>query len=170
MPSNIEIKAKAHNLAKQTQLAEDLSDVPAQCLFQEDIFFPSPRGRLKLRILSENQGELISYHRNDQTGPKQSRYHIYPTQAPFQLKDTLSDSLGIMGIVKKRRTFYLSGQTRIHLDEVEQLGEFIELEVVMEDHQTPEEGHRIVEDLMKTLEIQSEHLIDCAYIDLLMNP
>ncbi len=60
------------------------------------------------------------------------------------------------------------GQTRVHCDHVEGLGDFMELEVQMRDGQTPEEGQQIAEETMKKLDVQKEDLIAGAYIDLLL--
>jgi adenylate cyclase class IV len=62
---------------------------------------------------------------------------------------------------------FISGQTRIHFDEVEGLGRFVELEVVLAAGQPEEEGRRIAESLMKELGISKSDLIDCAYVDML---
>jgi adenylate cyclase class IV len=63
----------------------------------------------------------------------------------------------------------LVGQTRIHLDEVEDLGTFLELEVVLDEDQTTEEGAEIARKLMKDLDVADTTLIHQAYIDLLDN-
>ncbi|KAB7502397.1 hypothetical protein Anas_13558 [Armadillidium nasatum] len=83
------------------------------------------------------------------------------------LKDLLSEALGVAGKVVKKRTLYLIGQTRIHVDEVESLGNFMEFEVVLKEEQNPEEGEAIARDLMKKFNIQEKDLIDRAYVDLL---
>lgn len=167
MPSNIEIKARANHFERQKQLAEDLSDSPAKQITQDDTFYRIPQGRLKLRVLSGGEGELIHYERDDSTGPKTSTYSIYSTKSPESLHATLGSALGIRGVVRKKRTLYRIGQTRIHLDEVDELGRFIELEVVMQPGQTAEQCIQTAEDLMQRLEISKADLIDRAYIDLL---
>jgi predicted adenylyl cyclase CyaB len=167
MGTNIEIKASASNLRRTELLAKELSKSAVEVLHQEDIFFRCQKGRLKLRIFSPKEGELIHYHRPDQSGAKISNYIISKTDNPQVLKDALSAALGVLITVRKKRLLYLVEQTRIHLDEVEDLGTFIELEVVMKPGQTPEEGHLIAKDLMKRLEIDDSHLISCAYADLL---
>lgn len=167
MPSNIEIKARTADLGKIQTIAEELSDAPCEILSQEDIFFHSQSGRLKLRIFSEDCGESIFYDRPDSNDAKQSNYQIYKTTEPLQLKEVLSSSLGESSAVRKRRRVYLVGQTRIHLDEVEGLGTFVELEVVLHPNQDAEEGHRIAGDLMDKLGIKQADLISCAYADLL---
>lgn len=78
----------------------------------------------------------------------------------------LSSSLGIKGLVRKKRHLFLLGQTRIHVDSVENLGEFLELEVVLDDKQDFADGEKIAKELLKKLEISEEDLITGAYIDL----
>lgn len=168
MPSNIEIKAKAVHFTQQKQIAERISDSPGKAIYQEDIFFQVPQGRLKLRILSPNEGELIYYEREDKTGPKRSQYQLTLTHDPTGLNETLRQALGVLGTVRKKRTLFLVDQTRIHLDEVEGLGEFIELEVVLRPEQSTDEGIRIAEELMEKLHISPENLIEGAYMDMLL--
>jgi predicted adenylyl cyclase CyaB len=167
MATNIEIKAETKDLKKLRALAEELSDVAGATITQEDTFFHAPRGRLKLRTLSPERGELIYYERADASGPKPSNYLVYATSDPNSLKATLSASLGVRGIVRKRRTLYRVGQTRIHLDEVEHLGTFLELEVVLGPGQGEHEGAMIAAELMAQLGIKKGDLIEVAYIDLL---
>jgi len=84
-------------------------------------------------MLAPDKGELIYYERADQEGPKHSEYHLARTHDPENLKTVLSMAFGIRGVVVKSRYLFMVGQTRIHLDDVEGLGQFIELEVVLED-------------------------------------
>lgn len=167
MPSNIEIKAYARNFDEIRRRAEGLSDTPVEVIPQEDIFFNTPHGRLKLRILSPEKGQLIYYTRPDQGGPKRSDYHIFQTSDPEDLKHILALAYGIRGIVKKTRYLYLVGQTRVHLDDVEGLGQFMELEVVMRDGQSDTEGQAIAEGLMESLGVEWNDLLEGAYMDLL---
>lgn len=167
MPSNIEIKAFAKNFETIRRRAEILSDVPVEVIPQEDTFFNTAQGRLKLRILASNQGQLIYYARPDQEGPKRSDYHISATTDPESLKRVLELAYGIRGIVRKTRYLYLVGQTRIHLDDVEGLGQFIELEVVMHEGQNDSEAQAIAEDLMARLGVEKGDLLEGAYMDLL---
>jgi adenylate cyclase class IV len=168
MPTNVEIKARVGNPARLKALAEALASTPSRLIVQEDTFFAVPRGRLKLRKFSSNSAELIYYEREDGPGPKASRYSISRTPEPDSLKAVLQLSLGVRGVVRKTRTLYLVGQTRIHLDEVEGLGSFVELEVVMQPNQSHAEGVQIAHELMTKLEIQDSELVEQAYIDLLL--
>jgi predicted adenylyl cyclase CyaB len=146
-----------------------LSDAPVQVTLQEDIFFNTPKGRLKLRVLADH-AQLIYYTRPNQEGPKRSDYHITRSTDPQNLKRVLELAYGIRGIVKKTRYLYLVGQTRVHLDDVEGLGQFMELEVVMADGQSDAEGQAIAEGLMSALGVERGDLIDGAYMDLLEKP
>lgn len=136
---------------------------------QEDIFFLVPEGRLKLRIFSKDSGELIFYRRDNLSGPKASNYFISRTNDPHSLREVLSMALQVRGTVKKIRKLFLIGQTRVHLDKVDGLGDFVELEVVLRDDQPEREGQRIAQDLMRQLEIDEKHLLANAYIDMLTN-
>jgi predicted adenylyl cyclase CyaB len=167
---NIEIKARVPDLEQVRGIVESLSETEVEILDHEDIFFSAPDGRLKLRILDEITAELIHYHRPDTSEPKASRYLIAPTSAPVAMKTILSRVLPIAGVVRKRRWLYRAGQTRIHLDRVEGLGDFVELEVVLRLEQSEEEGVEIAEELMNRLAISREQLVPTAYIDLMPHP
>lgn len=167
MAANIEIKARVRNFTDIKSRAERLSDTPVEVIPQQDIFFHVPQGRLKLRILASDNAQLIYYTRPDQEGPKRSDYHIAYTTDPDNLKRVLELSYGIRGEVKKTRYLYLVGQTRVHLDDVDGLGHFMELEVVMRDEQSDAEGQAIAEDLMASLGVERSDLLEGAYMDML---
>jgi predicted adenylyl cyclase CyaB len=167
MPSNIEVKARVRDFAEIKSRAEGLSDTPVEVIPQEDTFFNTAQGRLKLRVFSDEKGQLIYYTRPDREGPKRSDYHISYTSDPANLKRVLELAYGVRGVVKKTRYLYLVGQTRIHLDDVEGLGQFMELEVVMQDRQTDAEGQVIAERLLADLGVEKGDLLEGAYMDLL---
>ena len=167
MASNIEIKARVDDFDALKARTEVLSDQPLQIIPHEDTFFNTEKGRLKLRVLEPDLGYLIYYERPDQDGPKRSDYHLAKTNEPENLKTALSLALGIRGVVRKTRYLYMVGQTRIHLDDVDGLGHFMELEVVMQAGQSDAEGRAIAEDLMRRLGVREDALIEGAYMDLL---
>jgi len=167
MPTNIEIKARINNVNDIRRKLVKLNASLAVEILQEDTFVNTIKGRLKLRTFSDGKGELIYYLRNDSAEPKRSDYLVYKTYDPGLLKKVLEFSLGIRGVVKKSRLLYFVGTTRIHLDEVENLGSFIEIEVVLKPEQNENEGKAIAEDLMRKLNIEKSDLVDDAYIDLL---
>ncbi len=167
MPTNIEIKARVRDFDRLRRRAEGLSDTPVQVIPQEDTFFHTPKGRLKLRLLRPDFALLIYYERSDQGGPKRSNYYIYETHDPAGLKTALSRALGVRGVVRKTRYLYQAGQTRIHLDNVEGLGQFMELEVVLRKGQSETEGEDIAEEMMIRLHIEEDDLLKGAYMDMI---
>lgn len=167
MPANIELKARVRNFDEVRSKAERLSDTPVEIIPQEDTFFNVSHGRLKLRVLAPDRGQLIFYQRADQGGPKRSEYHIAETSDPDNLKRVLELAYGIRGVVKKTRYLYLAGQTRIHVDDVDGLGQFMELEVVLRDGQGDAEGQALAEDLMASLGVERADLLEVAYMDLI---
>lgn len=167
MPRNIEIKARVPTLVPVTAKAALLAtDGPVQ-IDQDDTFFSCPNGRLKLRAFSDTEGELIFYRRDDQAGPKQSFYLRSRTADPDGLREVLRLAHGLAGRVIKARTLYLVGRTRVHLDRVQGLGEFVELEVVLQDHESADDGVREAHALMAQLGIEPSQLVEVAYVDLL---
>ena len=167
MARNIEIKAHANCFKQQLATGAALSDQPLTTLLQEDTFFKVPSGRLKLREFPDSPAMLIFYNRIDTQGPKLSDYHTTETNDGSGLKSVLTKAYGIRAIVKKERSLYMSGRTRLHFDQVENLGNFIELEVVLSNEDSIEGGEAEAHDLMSKLNIQAHDLIDVAYVDLL---
>jgi len=167
MASNIEIKARARDYDTQKKLAASISESKAPRLIQEDVFFNVPAGRLKLRILGPESGELIYYERPDTSSIKTCKYWVSPTAKPQSMLETLTKALGIRGTVKKKRQLFLSGQMRIHLDEVERLGRYIELEYVMKPDEPEKNGEREVQRFLRHLGIEKEDIVGSAYIDLI---
>jgi predicted adenylyl cyclase CyaB len=167
MAINFEWKACARDFDRQRQLAEAVTGSPALLLEQEDTFFRVPRGRLKLRQLAEAQGELIYYDRPDRAGPKISVYSLVPTDQPDALRELLTQALGVRAVVRKRRRLYQRGPVRIHLDEVEGLGTFVEVEVVIRPGEVAAGGEELAADLQRELEVRGEDLVEVAYVDLL---
>jgi predicted adenylyl cyclase CyaB len=167
MPANIEIKARARDFADLRRRAEALSGGPARVIPQVDTFFNCSRGRLKLRELEPGHAQLVFYVRPDASGPKRSDYRIFETTHAEDLKSTLGMALGVRGVVRKTRQLYLVGQTRVHLDEVEGLGQFVELEVVMSEGQPEAEGRATAAALMQDLGINPADLLEVAYMDMI---
>jgi predicted adenylyl cyclase CyaB len=167
MARNIEIKAHIESVEAVIPKAAACADKGPIEIIQDDTFFACQNGRLKLRAFSSTEGELIFYRRPDQAGPKESFYLISPTSAPDVLRESLTLAYGQAGRVCKHRTLFLADRTRIHLDRVEDLGHFLELEVVLSDGETVESGEVIAQDLIGKLGISPAQLIEGAYVDLI---
>jgi predicted adenylyl cyclase CyaB len=167
MPRNVEIKARVDDLQALHERAAALAGHEPTEIRQDDTFFRCPAGRLKLREFADGTGELIFYQRTDQAGPKQSFYVRSPVADPRSLRECLEQAYGIVGRVRKTRWLYLAGRTRIHLDRVEGLGDFIELEVVLNDDEPLAAGEQEARSLMEKLGIEEAQLVEAAYVDLL---
>jgi len=170
MARNIEIKARIPSVeALLVAVAAVATEGPTD-IHQDDTFFHCESGRLKLRTFSEHDGELIFYRRSDQAGPKESFYLRSWTNSPAVLRESLAFAYGVIGRVKKRRTLFMVGRTRIHLDRVEGLGDYLELEVVIgevDGMAAVEAGKAEALALMGSLGIEAAQLIEVAYVDLL---
>lgn len=167
MARNIEIKARVDSIAELARKVAAIASSSRTELVQDDTFFECDAGRLKLRAFPDGHGELIYYRRSDVPGPKESFYLISPTPSPDSLREILTHALGQCGRVEKRRTLFFVGRTRVHLDQVKGLGEFLELEVVLKDGEPLEAGIAAAHALMKELGIDPSQLIEGAYVDLL---
>ncbi|OXU23700.1 hypothetical protein TSAR_016040 [Trichomalopsis sarcophagae] len=174
---NVEIKAKVDNIDHVEEKAKKLSDTPLVVIDQHDIFFHVPSsqaargGRLKLRQFKDGTGELIYYERPDVTGPKTSTYSMVKLDEERRrnLRVVLTQSNGVLGTIEKTRNLYMVGQTRIHIDRVLGLGNFLELEVVLNDSDDPRIGEEIAKNLMKDLGISENSLLSGAYMDMVLH-
>jgi adenylate cyclase class IV len=175
MSRNLEIKARVRGLPRLRHAVEEIAGGPIEILAQKDIYFRTNTGRLKVRDAGPSGGQLIYYERSDEAGPRTSGYLTAPAAAVDVLTQVLDEALGIVGTVSKKRVVYLVGRTRIHLDEVDGLGSFIELEYVFEDPFTMCLGSDVeaqraapvaVVELMDRLDIKRADLIGNSYIDL----
>jgi predicted adenylyl cyclase CyaB len=167
MARNIEIKARVADMDALTARAAAIADGGPTEIAQDDTFFRCDNGRLKLRTYADGTGHLIFYRRPDEDGPKVSFYILSPTDSPDTLREALTLSNGQEGRVIKHRTLFMVGRTRVHLDRVEGLGDYMELEVVLADGETIDAGAREAWDLMARLRIPADCLVEGAYHDLL---
>jgi predicted adenylyl cyclase CyaB len=167
MPTNIEIKAIVPGLGILRDKLEKICDGPGIESYQDDTFFAVPHGRLKLRTFLSAQAQLIYYHRHDSLFPKPSHYIVSEISDPSSMHALLAESLGVIGCVRKYRTLFMIDNTRVHLDEVEGLGSYVELEVVLTKNQSVREGKQIALDLMNKLDIDLSALVKGAYLDLI---
>lgn len=166
MPRNIEIKARIASVEALLPRAQALAGGAPELIVQDDSFFTVPHGRLKLREFADGGAELIHYHRADSAAAKASDYVRVPVPDAAALRETLARACGLQGRVRKQRWLLLAGATRIHLDRVEGLGDFMELEVVLQDGQSDAEGAAVAEALMCALGLADAQRLCGAYLDL----
>ncbi len=165
MPTaNIEIKARCADLEAARRRAKALASEWVGSERQVDTYFRTREGRLKLRESSRGGGQLIPYLRPDRPGPKRSDYQVVPVPEPAELRRLLGELLGVHKVVRKEREIALVDNVRIHLDRVDGLGTFLELEAVFDASPEAEAGERAkVDRLMKQLGVSSEDLIQTSY-------
>ena len=169
--TNLEIKARCADLDAVRERARAVATSHLGIDRQTDTYFATQRGRLKLRESSLSGGQLIPYLRPDQRGPKNSDYGVIPIQEPESVKTLLTEILGVHRVVRKVRDIWLHENVRIHLDQVEGLGSFVELEAVYDGapESLPTQQER-VHFLMERLGIGEEDLVDLSYEGLLDQP
>jgi len=168
MARNIEIKARAHQFDQLRERATALAPDAPLVFRQQDFFYDVPTGRLKLRQFDDGTpSELIFYQRDDRDGPKVSYYSRSPVTNPEAMHALLAQALTTRGIVTKERHVFLVGRTRIHLDRVDGLGDFVELEVLLGQDDDEAGGEQEAHEMFARLGVAPKDLVPVAYVDLL---
>jgi adenylate cyclase class 2 len=165
---NIELKAVDDDPAASERACRELGAVDGGLLAQRDTYFAVAHGRLKLREdVARGTGELIFYLRPQESGPRASSYWRAPVADPGLLRSLLTAAHGVAGVVTKRRRLFLYRNVRIHLDEVEGLGSFIELESVLDvpQRESPEEAQAFAA-VIDALGLAGRESIAGGYLDL----
>ncbi len=166
MPSNVEIKAACANLAIARQRAIDAGAVVQPTLEQTDRYFElDGRRRVKLRTFGGGGAELIEYERPEEEGVRVSHYQVMPVRDDGVCAVPKGPPLVV---VRKRRQVLLLENVRIHLDEVEGLGTFLELEAVVDAVHDEGRCRGQVDELLDLLGIAPDHLIRASYSELLL--
>lgn len=165
---NIEIKLRIADAEKARAAVEALADGPAEVLEQTDTYFGTGAGAY-LKLREENgRASLIAYRRQLGDDPRPSDIRLTRLHSAADLGETLGHALGVLVVVDKTRQLYFRGQTRIHLDRVDRLGAFLELEVVLEPGQSEQDGLEIARDLVRRLELDDAEAQTESYRDLLL--
>jgi len=168
MHINIEIKAFCRN---QNEIREILESKNADFKgkdHQVDTYFNVHYGRLKLRE-GNIENHLIHYQRDDQEGPKQSDVLLFKSQPGTTLKEILTRSMGILVVVDKKREIYFLDNVKFHLDQVQGLGSFAEIEAIDTDGSLGRE--KLLEQCkyyLQLFNIDQEDLIPVSYSDLML--
>ncbi len=160
---NLELKAHDPDPPSTLRAALSLGASDEGTLQQRDTYFPAAHGRLKLREQTPGAAHLIQYARADAPQERESAYRILPIADPGELVATLGAALGIDVVVTKRRRLLMWQRVRIHLDDVEELGAFVELEAVLADHEQLADAQPRIDRLRETLGITDDRLEPRAY-------
>ena len=171
--NNIEIKVRITDPEQARRAIERLADEPGQVLEQKDTYFDAGNDAyLKLREEvgpdGNRRASLIAYRRDRRAEPRPSDIRLCHVDSSPALTETLTHALGVLVIVEKTRHLFFRNQTRIHLDEVDRLGAFLELEVVLEPTQTNADGLQIANELLERLDLANSQNQTDSYRDLLI--
>lgn len=164
---NLELKVRCTDLATLRAKVRQLCGGVGELELQTDTYFHVTNGRLKLREIQDRLPLLIWYRRPDQADVRASDYQLVPVTEPAQLKAVLTGALGLRGVVKKRREIYLWHNVRIHLDEVENLGMFLEFEAVLSPADGEEVSRERLQELTERLQLGPAAAVAESYADLL---
>jgi predicted adenylyl cyclase CyaB len=169
LPQLFEFKARIDNWLHIERKLLTLNPLFKGVDIQRDTYFNVPDGRLKLREGSI-ENALIHYHRNNIAGAKPSDVLLYPHQPEHALKEILKKALGIKIIIRKTRKIYFIENVKFHFDQVESLGNFIEVEAIDNDGSIgTEKLEKQCNYFISFLGIKKEDFIAESYSDLLLN-
>ena len=161
---NLEYKARIEDLESYRARAHALGAGSEGELRQTDTYFKVASGRLKLREIAGRPGELIFYQRDEEGANRVSDYEVFRTTEAAALRDILGAALGVLAVVRKRRTLLVVDGARIHLDNVEGLGNFLEMEVPV--HDSDVHASETINRLLRELGLTWAQCIRASYLDL----
>jgi adenylate cyclase class 2 len=162
---NIELKAIDPAPERSVAACQALGAVDHGIIWQRDTYFDVAHGGLKMREESPGAPHLIQFERANRPEQRKSSYRIAPVQDAEALLAALAAALGVRGVVEKRRQLLLWQQVRIHLDEVEGLGHFIELEAVAPAESDLAREHQLIAQLRDAFAITDDRLCATGYAD-----
>jgi adenylate cyclase class 2 len=160
------LKARDRDPARSPVVCKEIGAVDRGTLTQRDTYFEVPRGRLKLREEPGTGASLIAYERSDRPGQRESHYRIVEVANPDEMREALSAVLGIRAVVSKERRLFTVENVRVHLDRVDDLGDFIEFEAVAADDGDLGHSEGILADLRQSFGIRDADLVRGSYSDL----
>ncbi|MEC9004710.1 MAG: class IV adenylate cyclase [Planctomycetota bacterium] len=163
---NVELKARLASAVKAHQVARELATAPVEQQFQLDTYFSCQHGRLKLREIDHQRGQLIWYQRADRAMARESHYRLVEIADPETLRRALGDALGVSGKVEKQRTIYWFENVRIHVDEVVSLGDFLEFEAIITDMDSRKAAEAKLQGLSEAFSLRANDLLTMSYGDM----
>jgi predicted adenylyl cyclase CyaB len=161
---NIELKAIDAEPGRSMSVCQEIGADDHGIIWQRDTYFHVNHGGLKMREESPGSPHLIQFERDDQPQQRKSSYRITLVQDADEMRAALTAALGVRGVVEKRRHLFLWQRVRIHLDEVEGLGHFIELEAVAQADSDLTREHQLIVELRRAFSITDERLCAEGYV------
>jgi predicted adenylyl cyclase CyaB len=165
---NLEFKARLDDASPVLGVVRRLGGDLWGDLRQTDTYFAVSNGRLKLRETPGFSAELIYYDRDESAPDRPSDYDVAHTTDADALKQMLAAALGVLAVVRKRRTLLLLDTTRVHLDNVEGLGSFIEIEVPVRTPEAEPQAREQLEALIEALGLDRDAGLRLSYLDLML--
>lgn len=163
---NIEIKARCHNPERIEQILQQNNARYIGLDHQIDTYFSIPIGRFKLRE-GNIENSLIYYQREDQKQAKASHFEIAKFMGKTELKSVLNAALGIHKIVDKHRKIFFIDNVKFHIDSIDGLGDFVEIEAINENNRyTSNQLKKQCDHYQELLGIREEDLITNSYSDM----
>lgn len=162
---NLEFKAECRDIDLARSICRAYGATRIGLLEQTDTYFRVPAGRLKKRETPGEPTEYISYERPDAVHPRVSSFTLYGEAEALQRFGT--NPLPVLAVVKKRRELWLVGNVRIHLDEVESLGRFIEFEALVTSGQNLEKCSDAITQLREAFAPVLGEPVPVSYCDLI---
>ena len=162
---NVEYKCELRDLpmAKAVLRAKGASFIGE--MRQTDTYYRLPHGRLKRRDCEGEPVEYIFYDRPNRASPKISQFAIYTEHQAMERYGVTP--LPVWVVVKKRRDLWMIGNSRIHLDQVDGLGNFLEFEALVSRDHNIAKCHEAIAELRRMLGPTLGEAIDCSYSDML---
>ena len=165
MPSNLELKAHWENSETAIEKAKSIGASFSKVMKQTDTYYKISSCKLKLREITGEKSELIYYDRQGEE-KWQSDYLIAEVKDSRNHKKILEMLFDVLVVVKKKRTLYLLENARIHIDEVDGLGSFIEFEVIIGESE--DQALKLLNRLKDYFAVPEDALIKTSYSDLLL--
>jgi predicted adenylyl cyclase CyaB len=163
---NLEAKFRLGEAASVRERAEAIGFGFRGILTQHDTFFAVANGKLKLRTQFDGSW-LIHYKRGHEGELELSNYQIVAVPDALNIRELLTVALGVIAEVRKTRTLLARRNIRLHLDNVDSLGDFGEIEAVLADDDNPREYRAEVGEILAALQIRASELIEMSYFELM---
>ncbi len=166
MRQNLELKARISSVSEAVHAAHRLKAKAKGILRQRDVYYKVSHGRLKLRIINDRSAELIFYNRPNKKGSRYSDYFLLPVSNVRLVNELCTAAFGQKVVVEKKRRLFIYKNSRIHLDEVRELGTFIEFEVLVKHGR--HQAQKLLEALVTKFNIRRATIIAVSYADLVL--
>ncbi len=166
MRQNLELKARISSVSEAVHAAHRLKAKAKGILRQRDVYYKVSHGRLKLRIINDRSAELIFYNRPNKKGSRYSDYFLLHISNVRLVNELCTAAFGQKVVVEKKRRLFIYKNSRIHLDEVRELGTFIEFEVLVKHGR--HQAQKLLEALVTKFNIRRATIIAVSYADLVL--